>query len=234
MNILTKIDAIRWLPEVSNQITELLAFKFAFEQKEFHLPPNAPQLHQVHGTKVIDLIDILHASEQPLQKADGLFTTDPAKKIFVKTADCLPIVLIDNQQTHAMVIHAGWRGLTAGIIQNGLNIFKKNGIEMKTIFALMGPCISEKNFEIGPEVAHAFIEASFSKNTFDNYLTISKGKCGKWHASLQLAASLVFLDNEIPPEQIYADQRCTFADNNLNSFRREKDKRGNNYTWAEL
>ena len=102
---------------------------------------------QVHEA---DLIDVGVTDAGVLGEADGLTVTHPGSVAAILTADCAPVVVAS--QGSIGVLHAGWRGLVAGVIEAGLEAL--DGADA----AWVGPCIHACCYEVGPEVVEAFTE----------------------------------------------------------------------------
>lgn len=121
--------------------------------------PDQPQwLHQTHSTKAVDL------SQQHQRHADAAYTHVPNQVAAVLTADCLPILLCNQQATEVAAIHAGWRGLANGIVKNTITAMRSNSNDL---MAWVGPAISQPHFEVGKEVQQLFCEKfSFAKRYF--------------------------------------------------------------------
>lgn len=110
---------------------------------------NIVWLQQVHSNLCLEL---------PLQDnsslaVDAVCTSQVMQACTVMTADCLPILLCDKQGTRVAAVHAGWRGLADGIIENTL---RQMNITSKNLLAWLGPAISQSHFEVGVEVHTAF------------------------------------------------------------------------------
>ncbi len=114
----------------------------------------------VHGAEV------RHVSQEQLGEVnqwqvDGLMTDEKGILLAVTTADCLPILLADAEGQAVAAIHAGWRGLVAGVIAHAVKEMRQR-YGVKRLVAGMGPCIGFNAFEVGAEVAGAFEEASLA------------------------------------------------------------------------
>ncbi len=120
-------------------------------QESFALPEPPHWLKQTHSTDVV-VIDTQDAEAAAC--ADGSWTTSTDSVLAVLTADCLPVVISDIRGTELAVIHAGWRGLAAGILENALARFGSQS----ELHAWLGPAIGPDAFEVGAEVRQAFIE----------------------------------------------------------------------------
>ncbi|NND92803.1 MAG: peptidoglycan editing factor PgeF, partial [Granulosicoccus sp.] len=120
-------------------------------QDSFALPGPPHWLRQTHSA---DVADLAVAVDDAKVCADGAWTSEPGKVLAVLTADCLPVVISDTQGTELAVVHAGWRGLAAGILHNALARFSAD----LQLHAWLGPAIGPQAFEVGAEVRQAFIE----------------------------------------------------------------------------
>lgn len=114
------------------------------------MPVQPCWLQQVHGTRVINADDWHHGIA-----ADAIFARRPQQVCPVLTADCLPVLLTDQQGQQVAAIHAGWRGLLNGIIETTLRQFTT---PTSTVLAWLGPAIGPQQFEVGSEVYAAFVE----------------------------------------------------------------------------
>ncbi len=118
---------------------------------------------QVHGGVVAYVNKGLTVSG-----VDGLITDKPNLFLTIIVADCLPIFLWDRHGRAIALLHAGWRGTTAQIAQNGVKqLVERFGIESKNINAILGPCICQRCYEVGPEVALNFDAAILQKGSGD-------------------------------------------------------------------
>jgi len=106
-------------------------------------------LRQVHGTAVVDA-----AAVQQHCEADASFAKQAGKVCAVLTADCLPILLCDIGGTRVAAVHAGWRGLLGGIVENAVRALQCPGSQL---LAWLGPAIGPRAFEVGDEVRQAFV-----------------------------------------------------------------------------
>lgn len=112
------------------------------------LPAEPLWLNQVHGTAVITSSDW-----QADIEADASYTDQSEEICVVMTADCLPVLLTDRQGSQIAAVHAGWRGLLAGVLENSLARFSGH---REDILAWLGPAIGPLQFEVGGEVFKAF------------------------------------------------------------------------------
>lgn len=110
------------------------------------LPADPVWPRQVHGTTVI------RAGEAGA--ADGVFSREKNQVCAVMIADCMPVLLAHEAGEAVAVVHAGWRGLAAGVIESALEALGAPG---ERLLAWLGPAIGPAVYEIGPEVRAAFL-----------------------------------------------------------------------------
>ena len=113
------------------------------------LPGEPAWLRQVHGTRVVAAGATAAGSE-----ADASWSDRPGVVCAVLTADCLPVLLGDRQGRRVAAIHAGWRGLAAGVIEATVAALAPAGGEL---LAWLGPAIGAGAFTVGEEVREAFV-----------------------------------------------------------------------------
>src|SRR6266508_3301406 len=117
-------------------------------------------VRQVHGAGVVQAhADLLGQgppeARPPLAEADGIVTRQPGLVLAVFTADCVPVLLADPAAGVVGAVHAGWRGLAAGVVEAGVAAFAGLGADLGASVALVGPAIGPCCYEVGPEVAEA-------------------------------------------------------------------------------
>lgn len=121
-------------------------------------PPALPQ--QVHGDRVVR-VGAARAGAgwqegAPVPGADGLTATQPRVPLAVLVADCLPVALASPREGILAVVHAGWRGLAAGILDRAMAAFERPG----GVRAAIGPAIGPCHYEVGEDVALAVAAGS--------------------------------------------------------------------------
>ena len=106
--------------------------------------------YQVHSTRVLRAVATMRG-----EHADGLWTEEPGLPILAMSADCLPIAIAraDTNEPALAVLHAGWRGLLAGIVAAGTEALGRGALA-----AAVGPGIGPCCYEVGEEVAAPFRE----------------------------------------------------------------------------
>lgn len=123
-----------------------------------HVQLNRQRLPNQQNFVWLQQIHSNHCVQLPLQdntevQADAVFSRQKMQVCAVMTADCLPLLLCNRQGTEVAAIHAGWRGLADGIIENTV---AKLHSKPDDLLVWLGPAISQANFEVGEEVRQAF------------------------------------------------------------------------------
>lgn len=116
------------------------------------LPSEPAWLNQVHGTHVVNAAEV----SDSLLDADASVANQPGTVCVVMTADCLPVLLCNDEGTVVAAAHAGWRGLCDGVLEASV---AATGADPASLMAWLGPAIGPDAFEVGAEVRAAFMAA---------------------------------------------------------------------------
>ena len=244
-NLIQDLSQVRWTP---SQGTSVLLSQLEYEHGFWgKISPSIDEIKphhvkQVHGCSVIEAGEQTIYETNSVFEADGLFTTQN-HVIAVKTADCLPVLVASDQFSIIMAIHAGWRGLTAGILIEGLKIAQSHTKTANLKF-IIGPAISREAFEVGSEVVEALAQKSCGLPELFLAFAISKGKKDRWHVDLQVAAALQLIAAGVEPQNIEVMRCCTTSDRadatlairfdtefSWHSYRRDGKSCGSNWAW---
>lgn len=173
--------------------------------ERLQLPADPIWLNQTHSTVCIN------AEIETNRDADASVTRSALTPLVIMTADCLPIMLCDKQGHEIAAIHAGWRGLFNGIIENTLH---KMTSKPEELLAWIGPAISQKHYEVGAEVYESFT------GTYRKSINSFKTHGSKWLADLPKIAELVL--NDLGINAVYQSNLCTFSlEKEFYSYRRQ-------------
>jgi polyphenol oxidase len=113
--------------------------------------------HQIHSADAVIVTEPWQPGAQP--KADALITNRPGLLLGTLAADCMPILFADAEAGVVAAAHAGWKGALGGVAEATLKQMETLGAERKRVHAVIGPCISQTNYEVGPEFLKSFIDA---------------------------------------------------------------------------
>ncbi|MDF2940316.1 MAG: multi-copper polyphenol oxidoreductase [Gammaproteobacteria bacterium] len=167
-------------------------------------------LRQVHGNKV-KLID---SAFKAIIEADASLTRLKEEACVVITADCLPILLCDQAGSVVAAVHAGWKGLVAKIIEATVS---NMSCPAENLMAWLGPAISQKHFEVGPEVYEIF--GPQYKEAF-----IVSERPGHFMADIYHIARIQL--KALGIKKIYGGEFCTYSDPGFYSYRRDNGVTG--------
>lgn len=168
MSSLLRSPALAMLPGIGH----------GFETRAGRLPEAGPRqiarLRQVHGNQVhvldegTDLRPYLRDAVEERPPGDALVTALPGLAVAVATADCAPILIADPQRRLVGAVHAGWRGVAAGVIEATLAAMRDRfGCDAGDCVAAVGPCVGAARYEVGAEVRDAFAGRGLSDSLFE-------------------------------------------------------------------
>jgi YfiH family protein len=172
-------------------------------------------LRQVHSSSVVNA----HGLRDRAVEGDALIGDDIGLAIGIRTADCVPILLLDTKSRAIAAVHAGWRGTAAEIAQRALEKMRETfRTDASDVFAALGPCIRECCYEVGEEVAHHFAAL------FPEW---GKGGGGKRRLDLVEANRRHLKAIGVPAGQIFDSGLCTVCNSaQFFSYRREPENPG--------
>lgn len=184
------------------------------------LPAEPCWLRQVHGTEVANL-DL----DAPLTGQDASFTRKHGRICAILSADCLPILIAAADGSVIGAAHAGWRGLSTGVLAAAVRAI---GADPAALIAWIGPCIGPGVYEVGPEVREAVLArmpgaaSAFRINAHARFM-----------ADLPLIARLQLQDLGL--RRIYGGSVCTYADKERYFSHRRDGQTGRQATliWLE-
>ena len=193
--------------------------------------------YQLHGSEVC-VLDEYFLLKSDLEKTvllhgiDAVITAQKNICIGVSTADCVPILIFDPQQTVLAAIHAGWRGTVAHIVKKTVERMKESfGCNPQSLIAGIFPSISQDFFEVGDEVVSMFKAADFDLKA----IAKQNSKTDKMHIDLWNANKLELEKTGIPSRNIEIAKMCTYENEEMFfSARRQGIKSGRMITGGVL
>jgi polyphenol oxidase len=115
-------------------------------------------MRQLHS----DVVRRLDGPPDAKLEGDALLTNVPGLLLVIRTADCLPVLLIDEANRAVAAVHCGWRGTEKRILEKAVRAMgEAYGSKPEAMRAALGPCIGAACYEVGPEVREAFLRAGF-------------------------------------------------------------------------
>lgn len=173
--------------------------------------------HQVHGTTVAEVGK--HERGRVIEATDGLITAETGVALFLRFADCVPIVLYDRERPAIGLVHAGWRGALDGILGQAIAAMRRNfGSEPGRLWAGIGPAIGPCCYEVAGDLAERFARRFGSE-------VIAKPTAGAWHLDLPRAVATAL--GEAGVREVERAQLCTACHcREFFSHRREQGRTG--------
>jgi hypothetical protein len=149
-----------------------------------------------------------------LGEGDALLENTPGARVAVKTADCLPVLLVDERNRAVAAAHAGWRGTESRIAARAAEAMQREfGSRAEDLHAAIGPGIGACCYEVGPEVAERF------------------GLSGRARLDLGEVNRRQLVEAGVAPGRIYAAGLCTMCrPEEFHSFRRDRERAGRLYS----
>jgi YfiH family protein len=118
-------------------------------------PGSLISVYQVHSPDAV-IVEGPWKADRP--KADAMVTAVPGLALGITTADCGPVLFADAQAGVIGAAHAGWRGAVTGVLESTLDAMERLGARRERIVAVLGPTISQKAYEVGPDFIERFMK----------------------------------------------------------------------------
>lgn len=191
-----------------------------FGQRCSQVPDKTQFLDQVHGIAVFDATSV-DAATRP--RADAVFSTVPGLSVGIVTADCVPILVAAEDGSAVAAIHAGWKGLTKGVIEAGLRAVSRasKGVDL---VAAVGPGARGCCYEVDEPVRTSLMK-NYSEG-LEEFL--QPGRSDHFQFDLALLATRILTRNGVDRRRIGTQHSvCTICDpDRFESVRREGAKAG--------
>lgn len=172
------------------------------------LPSDPVWLQQVHGTRVVDL----DAMPDDL-RADAALTRGARSVCAVRAADCMPVLLTDQDGTVVAAAHAGWRGLAAGVLEETVAGLR---VPSERVLAWLGPAIGPRVYEVGDEVRAAFLARDAQAAR-----AFTPTRPGHWLLDLYAVARQRLSGQGV--QRVFGGGFCTYSDpQRFHSYRRDR------------
>ena len=169
------------------------------------LPLEPVWMTQVHGNRVLQA-----EKASPNEKADASFSRVRGVVCVVKIADCMPVLFADDEGSVVGVAHAGWRGLSAGVLENTIGAM---GVAPQQLMAWLGPAIGPRVYEVGEDVRAAFAGHEYA---------FAATRAGHWNLDLYAVARQRLMDAGV--RNLFGGSFCTYTDRErFFSYRRDRD-----------
>jgi YfiH family protein len=174
-------------------------------------------LDQVHSHEM----HFIDALPDRRLKGDALATRLPGIFLIIKTADCLPLFLVDESRRVVAGVHSGWRGTQKRIAERAIRAIQaRYGCRPSSLLAALGPCIGPECYEVGEDVRQEFGDAGLPLD----FLRPHPGVRGKYLLDLVSANRRQLESQGLNGKNIFTAGICTHCDSRLLSYRRDRKK----------
>jgi len=179
------------------------------------------EVRQVHGSRVVDA-----AGVAPSTEADAIVVREPGVFAAVRTADCVPVLMVaidaEGRPAAAAAVHAGWRGAVAGVVSRAIEALDRLGHPPGRLRVATGPAISVRYFEVGDEVIEAATTALGGRPP-----PARPGARGRSHLDLPALVALQLRAAGVEPGHLDISTACTFGEaDRFFSHRRQRGRCG--------
>jgi YfiH family protein len=182
---------------------------------------NLATLHQIHS----DIVVAGGGRSGCLGDGDALLENTPGMLVAVKTADCIPLLMVDPVHRAVAAVHAGWRGTARNIAARSIaEMAGKFGTRPQDLHVAIGPGIGKCCYQVGTEVASEFIE-------YDPGLRNSTQPV---HLDLRDINRRQAAACGVNEAQIYLAGICSMCSQDFHSFRRDKERAGRMFSVAGI
>lgn len=187
---------------------DVVAVRANRQQLRAWLPQDPKWLRQVHGVRAVRADDLVEIPE-----ADASIARSAGTVCAIMIADCMPVLLCDQAGSTVGIAHAGWRGLSSGVVENTV---RELGVAPAELLAYLGPAIGLDAFEVGADVRDAFLAVDPAAD----HAFVAQRE-GKWRADLfQLARRRLA---RCGVKRVFGGGLCTYRDPaRFYSYRRDQ------------
>jgi len=195
-----------WREQDFQRVQELKDFRLLF-------------LRQIHS----DRIHVIEEIPFGTLTGDALVTRKKGVLLIIKTADCLPVLMVDKKQKAVAAIHCGWKSTSKGLIQKVVKKMEEHfGCDSCTLLVAMGPCIGQSCYEVGEDVRQEFERNGLSLEPFQ----LHPFQRERYFLDLKRANRLQLVDVGVNESKISTVGLCTHCEDDLFSYRRDKKSSG--------
>lgn len=183
-------------------------------------------VNQVHGDRVLKVNGRPKAPAAPEGDADALFTETADAWVGVKTADCVPILIVDPDEKRVAAVHSGWRGTDARISARAVEALVREGGDASRLLAAVGPAIGPCCYAVSEALAQRF------SSHFGAHVVRASDRGGQT-LDLPRAVAQTLMDAGLSSENVDVLHRCTSCESEtFFSHRRDQGRTGRHVSFV--
>jgi YfiH family protein len=176
-------------------------------------------LKQTHS----DIIRVITKIPPETMEGDALVTDRPGILLIIRTADCLPALVVDTKNRAVAAVHCGWRGTLKGVIAKTLQTMHQIfGSDFVSLVVALGPCIDKACYEVGEDMREKFKSEGLPNGVFERH----PSKKEKYVFDIRETNRIQILSLGVPEKNIVSVDLCTHCELDLFSYRRDRDHAG--------
>ncbi len=187
------------------------------------------RIKQVHGNQII------HTSPQAIdfsREADAHYTNDRGVALGIATADCIPVMIYNDNPKWIVSIHAGWRGIENRIVPKSISHLIRQGCKAENLHVFAGPHIQKPSFEVGNDVKDKLLASADGARRDNQSWSALAGD--KSLVDLHLILKLQLQESKIDAHNCHFELKDTVTDKSYHSFRRDKQDSGRQLSFIAL
>ncbi|MFP4082444.1 MAG: peptidoglycan editing factor PgeF [Candidatus Aminicenantes bacterium] len=190
-------------------------FRKKEEWKDFRLV----YLQQIHS----DIIHFMDKIPSHNLKGDGMITRLPSLFLIIQSADCLPVLMVEEEKKIIAAVHCGWKGTLNRVIEKPVRILE-DGCRCfpSSLLVALGPGIGQECYQVGEDIRQKFEQKGFSSQLFSP----CPQRKGKYLFDLRQANVLQLMSLGVKRKNIHSVDICTHCHPGFPSFRRDREKAG--------
>lgn len=176
-------------------------------------------LDQVHS----DRIRFIDRVPERKSKGDAMVTDVPGFLLVIKTADCLPVLIVDESKKVIAAVHCGWKGTSKRVVQKAIQgMVDRYGCHPSSLLVALGPCIQGECYEVGEDVFQSFEKQGLSTDFFLPH----PSRKNKYFFDLKGENMSQMLRLGVDKTNISSIDCCTHCDESFPSYRRDRNRAG--------
>jgi YfiH family protein len=176
-------------------------------------------LNQIHS----DILHIIDDVPSEVLSGDAMLTDRRGLLLVIRTADCLPVLIVDPKRMAVAAVHCGWRSTRQMLVRKVVRCLEEQfQCDPSYLLVALGPCIGKDCYEVGEDVREEFEDGGLANDAFIPH----PHHIGKYYLDLRMATKNQLLDGGIEESNISFVDLCTCCEGSLFSYRGSGQKKG--------